>query len=687
MSTRADKASTPNPAATQPLPPPRKPPAPERAAARRRFLDGVLVAVVLAFAFLTSLFPARNADFFLHAATGRLIAHGQYTIGVDPFAYTTHGATWVNTNWLYDLIVYLFYDTSAVGGTILIVLKALMIAVLAEVMLRTAREPGRSLWVPACCVGLAVLSLSRRVQLQPICISFLFLGVTYWLLHLPRRLETRAAAKTGPPRRPFLAWWLIPPLCLLWVNLDSWFFLGPITVALFLVGETLQDWLTTADRRRTAGAPGERRTLLWVLLASVGACLVNPHHVWAFTLPSALGLSEAAEVLSRDEQFRPLFISPLESTYFRPNIGLSVAGAAFFPLVVLGLVSFAAGQWIGRWSWERALVWTAFLALAVWRAAAMPFFAVVAGPIASLNFLDFAAKRLGDRAGRDGPGGGVGDGRPHPHAAGRRRAAGRGVAGVAAGVAAGGAPGRLDRRAGPRPGAAGGSHQGVAEGRPVAGRPLVHRLPERPALPGLVLPRRARRLSTSSGCRCTTRRRAEIKQVRDSLAFRDGDAGKPDPRWRKVLRSEDVHFLICYEPNPLPLRSGSPLPTLLTSPDEWPLLDVDGGATVFGWQDPAALGDEPRRPGPAASPRPAFSAARSLRWSGPRRGRRSVRRRRRRRRPRPRRPPTGGRRHGRRRSRTRRRPTRPPCCGCATRPCSRSGTTATRWSGRACGAS
>ncbi len=82
----------------------------------------------------------------------------------------------------------------------------------------------------------------------------------------------------------------------------------------------------------------------------------------------------------------------------------------------------------------------------------------------------------------------------------------------------------------------------------------------------------------------------EIKQVRDSLAFRDGDAGKPDPRWRKVLRSEDVHFLICYEQNPLPLRFGSPLPTLLTAPDEWPLLGVDGAATVFGWRDPSALG-------------------------------------------------------------------------------------------------
>ena len=61
---------------------------------------------MLLFAFLSALFPVYNGDFFLHAATGRLIAHGQYQIGVDPFAFTTQGAVWINHNWLYDLIVY-----------------------------------------------------------------------------------------------------------------------------------------------------------------------------------------------------------------------------------------------------------------------------------------------------------------------------------------------------------------------------------------------------------------------------------------------------------------------------------------------------------------------------------------------------------------------------------------------------
>ncbi len=395
-------------ATVKPLPPPRTPPSPERVVEQRRRLDYFLVGLVLVFAFVSGLFTAHNSDFLLHAASGRLIAHGdpRPLTGVDPFSFASHGAYWVNTNWLYDLIVYLFYDLAPFGGTILVVLKALMLAALAEVMLRTAREPGRPLWVPVCCVALAVLTLSPRAHLQPVVVSYLFLGLTYWLLHLPRRRRDalapapeperrgkRAAVREQLPPRLFLPYWLIPPLCLLWANLDSWFFLGPLTVGLYFVGELLQEMMAPAGRGRAFWAPGERRTLLLVLAASVAACLINPFHVWAFTPPAALGLSPAAGALGADAQFRGLFHSPFEGLYLNPAFGLSVAGLAFYALALLGLASFAAAQWVGRWRWERVLVWVVFLLLAAWRASTIPFFAVVAGPIASMNFLDFAATR------------------------------------------------------------------------------------------------------------------------------------------------------------------------------------------------------------------------------------------------------------------------------------------------------
>ena len=64
-----------------------------------------------------------------YLATGRLLAHGEYTFGADPFAYTTEQVYWANHAWLYDLGLYRLYLLA--GGTGLVIAKALLIAVLA----------------------------------------------------------------------------------------------------------------------------------------------------------------------------------------------------------------------------------------------------------------------------------------------------------------------------------------------------------------------------------------------------------------------------------------------------------------------------------------------------------------------------------------------------------------------------
>jgi hypothetical protein len=557
--------------------------APERTARRLRLLDGLLVFVVLLFAFLTALFPVYNSDFFLHAATGRLIAHGQYQIGVDPFAFTTQGAVWINHHWLYDLIVFLLYASSTAGGTILIVLKALMIAALAEVMLRTAREPGRSLWIPAACVGLTVLALSPRMFLQPVCVSFFFLGLTLWLLHLPRQIRARSDA-SALPRCAFLPYWLIPPLCLLWVNFDDWFILGPATVALYLLGETLQDWFGPANTGADSPAPGERRALLLVLLVSLAACLVNPQHFWAFALPSQLGVGETADAVRNDPQFYGLFLSPFEGSYFYPGTGLSAAGLAYFPLAVLGVVSFAAAQWVGRWRWGRALLWAAFFALSMWHARAIPFFAVVAGPIASLNFLDFAAKRFG-LAPRRGS-----------------WALGGRILTLLAGLilVALSWPGWLQAQ----------PWEARHVGWNVAPNPALKQMAEQITVwrkDGLIEPGAhwfntapdvlyylawycpgERAFIDNQRLSLYDRTTAEdFAAVRKSLAREGGDAASAEPKWRKVLRVHDAHLLIWYEGHPFPLLPASPLPTLLSGPKEWPLLYTNGRAAVFGWREPS----------------------------------------------------------------------------------------------------
>src|SRR5262249_54446307 len=161
-----------------------------------------------------------------------------------------------------------------------------------------------------------VLVISPRLHLQSACLSFLFLGVTVWLLTSVDKGETRL-------------WWL-PPLFALWVNCDSWFFLGPLTVALYQVGVLFTPRQHAAPTRTfLTGATGWR-----VLALGMAACLVNPHHIHALTLPSGLGLTPASGLIEHDAQFRALCLLPLGKEYYQPYLGLSVAGLAYWPLVL-----------------------------------------------------------------------------------------------------------------------------------------------------------------------------------------------------------------------------------------------------------------------------------------------------------------------------------------------------------------
>ncbi|MHB1422519.1 MAG: hypothetical protein ACYC3I_04855, partial [Gemmataceae bacterium] len=120
------------------------------------------------------------------------------------------------------------------------------------------------------------------------------------------------------------------------------------------------------------------------------ACLLNPNHFHALTLPPEFGLAPAADLLENDHQFHILFVSPMWKEYYQPTFGLSVAGLAYWPLLLLSLASFAFLY--DRMPWPRLLVWVGIALLSLYNWLAIPFFAIVAGPIMSLNWLDFAVR-------------------------------------------------------------------------------------------------------------------------------------------------------------------------------------------------------------------------------------------------------------------------------------------------------
>jgi hypothetical protein len=518
--------------------------------------------VVLLFAFLVSSSAVRNSDFWMHLAAGRLLANGEYRFGVDPFFYTSTGAYWVNHAWLFDVGLYAVYQAS--GGVGLVVLKAVAIVGLAWLMLRIRRR-GTGAAVPAACTLLALLAISPHLLLQPASVSLVVLGVSFYLLWRPHAAGPQDPAPTGlgGQLRQYGALLL---LFALWANLDDWFLMGPLLAALFWLGERM-------------GPVSQRRTPGWLVPAGLAACLLNPHFHRVFTLPPELAPAFWASELRHDPRFASWFLSPWwhMRDYLEPNVGLSAGGLAYFALVGLGLTSFVlCGRGLVGW---RLLTWGAFALLSAWQARAIPFFAVVAGPITALNLQDIIAT--------------IGTGAvQHPRGRLFDRLAGGALFASGLAAAALAWPGwlqalpheqhRVAWEVQPEP-----SLQRVAETLHQWRQERLLREEERifPMRPEVAhycawfapgergfLDLRSPTLSRlapqyEAVCRAVSSTRAESE---------DAD------EWREILRDFGITVLVLYDADEQRLFAA--LHRLALAEDEWNLLRIDGRALVFGWK-------------------------------------------------------------------------------------------------------
>lgn len=335
-----------------------------------RLLDRLLLLFVAALAFLLASFPVRNSDVWLHLARGRLLLHGVFPADTDPDLAFGLGA---NQTWIYDLFCYGVYTVLGAAG--LVFVKALLAAGIALLLLRLATaadasdsSPGR--FVPVVCTSLALVTMGLYLQLQPTMVSYLFLALVLRLL----RADMVRGRAIPPNYGPLLF------LFLLWANVDRWFVLGLGAVALAWLGEIV-------DEVRSAGVSPKRwlnaltsRGLSFLVLAAV--CLLNPSGRYAFRPAVELGRLGASA---------PLAISPFEGAYLA-RVGWSAASLAYFLLLGSSLVSFVAV--LPQWRWRRFLLWLGLALLSAWQGRAVPFFAIVAGPVLAWNVGELLARHF-----------------------------------------------------------------------------------------------------------------------------------------------------------------------------------------------------------------------------------------------------------------------------------------------------
>ncbi len=214
-----------------------------------------------------------GASFWMHLASGRLIADKGIP-ATEPFSFTTDTARpWINPEWLYDLLLYRCW--SALGAAGVILLTAVVVAVSFLFALRSAgtRQRGD---VAGWLMLLAVWVIAPAFVPGPAMAGLFLVALSLFVLSRPLPLGWKAG--------------LLVPVQLIWCNLHASFVLAPLLVAVYAVD---------------AGLRKERGTKrgLWMLATCLAlVTLANPYgfalHQHLISTASQPGLTALIEWIS-----------------------------------------------------------------------------------------------------------------------------------------------------------------------------------------------------------------------------------------------------------------------------------------------------------------------------------------------------------------------------------------------------
>lgn len=263
-------------------------------------LRGLLLLMALA----ATLSPIRNYDYWWHLRTGALILDQKAVPRADPFSFTAPGISWVDHEWLAQILLYAGHCLAGPAG--LVLLKCVLVLGMALLMERHLEREGHGPSGASVLVLLGLVGASFRLDVRPELATLLLVPLA---IHL-----TIGARDKGPG-------WRLPSVVALTavgINLHLGVLLIPILLAAGWVTTLLHGRLfEPAPAGPSASGAGFARRLGWTALLSALAAAANPWGFQVYTVPwrlrsllESLSLRNQEWVRPTPEQF-PLFFVAL----------------------------------------------------------------------------------------------------------------------------------------------------------------------------------------------------------------------------------------------------------------------------------------------------------------------------------------------------------------------------------------
>jgi hypothetical protein len=226
-------------------------------------------------------FKLGDVDTGYHITYGNHFLNAGHIVDRDPRLYPDNAVKFVNANWGSQVVMALAYRAGGPAG--LIVLRTLLLGGIFAMMALLVRRFTRGhIWIALAWL-LSGLAGYERFSMRPELFSYALMMAC--LVMLTGGALTRRRLIT------------LGILQLLWVNLHSYFLIGPLLTGAFVL-PALWRWVRTRYSPEEAAASSLARGLLLSLLIQVSACVINPWHLHGAIFPFAtLDYLRQADVL------------------------------------------------------------------------------------------------------------------------------------------------------------------------------------------------------------------------------------------------------------------------------------------------------------------------------------------------------------------------------------------------------
>jgi len=204
----------------------------------------------------------KDIDLWLHLAVGKHILQTFTIPQVDILSATVTNAPWINHEWLFQTMVYSFFEAGGIDGLIMLKVGVVLLTFTLLLFLGYSRERQ---FIPVALLVLVLLVYQLRMTLRPDVFSLLFFVLYIIILgmYLDRGIS-------------ILIIFLIQAV---WSNMHGFFILGPVLVAISLTAEWIKRHIRLPYKWNEIGrlTDDEFKRLKWIMAGVFVACFLNPH--------------------------------------------------------------------------------------------------------------------------------------------------------------------------------------------------------------------------------------------------------------------------------------------------------------------------------------------------------------------------------------------------------------------------